>query len=141
MDRSATVVWHGALKGGKGRISTDSGVLSDAPYGFATRFERERGTNPEELIAAAHAACFSMALSAQLGNDGITPEAINTRATVTLDKKEAEWTVTRSHLAVSIKAPGADEQKVRDAATRAKSGCPISRLLNTEITMETRIER
>jgi osmotically inducible protein OsmC len=140
MDRSATVVWNGPLKGGKGRIGTDSGALSNLAYGFGTRFENERGTNPEELIAAAHAACFSMALSGQLGQDGITADSIHTKATVTLDKKDAGWTVTKSHLSVSIKAPGAEEQKVRDAAARAKSGCPISRLLNTEITMDARVE-
>src|SRR5213082_3425953 len=104
MERAATVVWHGPLKGGQGHISSDSGVLSDARYGFGTRFENGQGTNPEELIAAAHAACFSMALAAQLGEVNITPESIYTKAKVALDKKDAGWTVTRSHLSVSIKA-------------------------------------
>ena len=136
MDRKAKAVWTGELKGGTGSISTDSGVLSDAQYSFGTRFENGKGTNPEELIAAAHAGCFSMALSAQLGNAGLKPESIATAATVTLEKTDAGFTVTRVHLAVNAKVPGASPEAFQTAANNAKTGCPISRLLNTNITMD-----
>src|SRR5579864_4500026 len=109
MQRSATAVWNGALKDGKGTISTGSGVLSSTPYSFTTRFENAKGTNPEELIAAAHAGCFTMALSAQLGTAGITPESLETTASLTLDKLDAGWSITKIHLDVAARIPGADQ--------------------------------
>jgi osmotically inducible protein OsmC len=140
MKRSASAVWKGGLKDGKGTISTQSGVLADTQYSFSTRFEEGKGTNPEELIAAAHAGCFSMALSAQLGNAGKTAESIQTEATVTLDKTDAGFTVTAVHLKVRAKVPGASPPDFQTAAEAAKSGCPISRLLKAQITMETKLE-
>lgn len=140
MKRKASAVWEGGLKDGRGRISTDSGVLSDTQYSFSTRFEEGKGTNPEELIAAAHAGCFSMALSGQLGNAGMTAESIRTSAAVTLEKTDAGFTITRVHLDVSARIPGADQQAFETAANNAKAGCPVSRLLNAEITMEARLE-
>lgn len=140
MKRKASAVWEGGLKDGKGRISTDSGVLSDTQYSFSTRFEDGKGTNPEELIAAAHAGCFSMALSGQLGNAGLTAQSINTTAAVTLEKTDAGFTITRVHLDVTARIPGADQQAFETAANNAKAGCPVSRLLNAEITMEARLE-
>jgi osmotically inducible protein OsmC len=139
MVRKASAVWNGSLKEGKGTISTDSGVLSKAQYSFSTRFEDGRGTNPEELIAAAHAGCFTMALSAQLGNAGITPESLETTASVTLEKLEAGFTVTKIHLDVTARIPGADKAAFDKAAENAKAGCPISRLLKAEITMSARL--
>jgi len=139
MVRKASAVWNGSLKEGKGTISTDSKVLSNAQYSFSTRFENGIGTNPEELIAAAHAGCFSMALSAQLGNAGITPESIETTAAVTLEKLEAGFTVTKVHLDVTAKIPGADAAAFEKAAQNAKAGCPISRLLKAEITMTAKL--
>src|SRR6202043_2572118 len=136
MVRKASAVWKGSLKEGKGTISSDSGVLSNTPYSFSTRFENAKGTNPEELIAAAHAGCFTMALSAQLGNAGITPESLETTAAVTLEKLEAGFTVTKIHLDVTARIPGADQAAFDKAAQAAKTGCPISRLLKAaEITM------
>ena len=139
MVRKASAVWNGSLKEGKGTISTESKVLSNAQYSFSTRFENGIGTNPEELIAAAHAGCFSMALSAQLGNAGITPESIETTAAVTLEKVEAGFTVTKVHLDVTAKIPGADAAAFEKAAQDAKAGCPISRLLKAEITMTAKL--
>lgn len=140
MKRSASAVWNGGLKDGKGTISTESGVLADTQYSFSTRFEEGKGTNPEELIAAAHAGCFSMALSAQLNNAGQTAERIQTEATVTLDKTSEGFTVTAVHLKVRAKVPGATPPDFEKAAQAAKTGCPISRLLKAEITMETKLE-
>ena len=140
MKRSASAVWSGGLKDGKGSISTQSGVLADAQYSFGTRFEEGQGTNPEELIAAAHAGCFSMALSAQLNNAGQTAERIQTEATVTLEKKDEGFTVTAVHLKVRGKVPGITPPDFEKAAQAAKTGCPISRLLKAEITMETKLE-
>jgi lipoyl-dependent peroxiredoxin len=139
MIRKASAVWNGSLKEGKGTISTDSGVLSKTQYSFSTRFENGAGTNPEELIAAAHAGCFTMALSAQLGNAGITPESLETTAAVTLEKLEAGFTITKIHLDVTAKIPGADQAAFEKAAANAKAGCPVSRLLNAEITMTARL--
>ena len=139
MVRKASAVWKGSLKEGKGTISSDSGVLSNTPYSFSTRFENAKGTNPEELIAAAHAGCFTMALSAQLGNAGITPESLETTASLTLDKLDAGWTVTKIHLDVSARVPGVDQAAFDKAAESAKAGCPISRLLKAEITMTARL--
>ncbi|MCL4454785.1 MAG: OsmC family protein [Deinococcus sp.] len=140
MKRKASAVWKGGLKDGRGTISTDSGVLSDAQYSFSTRFEEGRGTNPEELIAAAHAGCFSMALSGQLGNAGLTAESIKTTAAVTLEKTDAGFTITAVHLDVTAKIPGADQQAFETAANNAKAGCPVSRLLNAKITMVAKLE-
>src|SRR5262245_65128399 len=128
MKRGASAVWKGGLKDGKGTISTDSKVLSDTQYSFSTRFETGIGTNPEELIAAAHAGCFSMALSGQLGNAGLTAEKIATTATVTLEKTDAGFTITAVHLDVAARIPGADPKAFETAAGNAKSGCPVSRV-------------
>ena len=140
MKRKASAQWQGGLKDGKGTVSSASGVLTNTPYSFSTRFEDQPGTNPEELIAAAHAGCFTMALSGQLGNRGMTAERLNTEATLTMDKLDAGWTVTSVHLDVRAKIPGADPAKFEEAAQAAKAGCPISRLLNATITMEARLE-
>ena len=140
MKRKASAVWQGGLKDGKGTISTDSKVLSDTQYSFSTRFENGIGTNPEELVGAAHAGCFSMALSVQLGNAGLVAESIRTTATVNLEKTDAGFTVTEVHLDVTAKIPGASQQAFETAANNAKAGCPISRLLNAKITMEAKLE-
>jgi len=140
MKRKASAVWKGDLKGGRGTISTDSGVLSDTQYSFSTRFEEGKGTNPEELIAAAHAGCFSMALSVQLVKTGLTAESINTKAAVTLEKTDAGFTITAVHLDVTARVPGADQATFETAAGNAKAGCPVSRLLNAKITMDARLE-
>ncbi len=140
MKRKASAVWKGGLKDGSGSISTASGVLSDTQYSFSTRFEDGIGTNPEELIAAAHAGCFSMALSGQLGNAGVTAENISTTATVTMEKTEAGFTITKIHLDVVARIPGADQQAFETAANNAKAGCPVSRLLKAEITMDATLE-
>jgi osmotically inducible protein OsmC len=139
MQRKGSAHWSGGLKDGKGSVSTASGVLNNTQYSFGTRFENGTGTNPEELIAAAHASCFSMALSAQLGNAGMTPESIDTTATITLEKTDAGFTITSSHLDVSVKLPGADKAKFDEAAKAAETGCPISRVLNTKITMDAKL--
>ena len=141
MKRKASAVWQGGLKDGKGTMSTpDSGVLSSTPYSFGTRFESQPGTNPEELIAAAHAGCFSMALSGQLNAANLKPERIATSAEVTLEKTDAGFTVTAVHLDVRAKVPGASQEAFDKAANNAKSGCPISRLLNAKISMSARLE-
>jgi osmotically inducible protein OsmC len=140
MKRKASAVWKGGLRDGKGTISTDSGVLSDTQYSFSTRFEQGVGTNPEELIAAAHAGCFAMALSGQLGDAGLTAERIRTTANVTLDKTKAGFTITAVHLDVTAKIPGADQQAFETAANNAKAGCPVSKVLNAQITMDAKLE-
>ncbi|HTS19517.1 MAG TPA: OsmC family protein [Verrucomicrobiae bacterium] len=140
MKRKASAIWTGGLKDGKGAISTESGVLKDTQYSFTTRFENGIGTNPEELIAAAHAGCFSMALSAQLGGANLRPERIATTATVTLEKLDVGWTLSAVHLDVSAKVPGASAAAFETAAKNAKAGCPISRVLNATITMDARLE-
>jgi osmotically inducible protein OsmC len=140
MKRSASAVWKGGLKDGNGLISTDSGVLSDTQYSFKTRFEQGNGTNPEELLAAAHAGCFSMALANELANTGPTPESITTTATVTLEKTDTGFAITAVHLDVHAKALGVDRQAFEEAANSAKSGCPVSKVLNAQITMEARLE-
>ena len=139
MIRKASAVWKGNLKEGKGTISTDSGVLSNTQYSFSTRFENGKGTNPEELVAAAHAGCFTMALSAQLGNAGITPESLETTASLSLDKLDSGWTVTKVHLDVVARIPGASQEAFDKAAQEAKAGCPISRLLKAEITLSAKL--
>jgi osmotically inducible protein OsmC len=140
MKRNASAVWKGGIKDGKGTISTDSGVLSDTQYSFSTRFEDGKGTNPEELIAAAHAGCFSMALSGQLGQAGLTAESIRTTASVRLEKTDAGFAITSVHLDVTAKIPGADQKAFETAANNAKAGCPVSKVLNAEITMEAKLE-
>jgi osmotically inducible protein OsmC len=140
MKRKASAVWNGGLKDGKGTISTDSGVLSETQYSFSTRFEDGAGTNPEELIAAAHAGCFSMALSGQLGRAGLTAESIRTTASVKLEKVDEAFAITAVHLDVTARVPGADQQAFETAANNAKAGCPVSKVLNAEITMEARLE-
>jgi len=139
MERKAGAVWKGGLKDGKGILTTASGVLTATPYSFSTRFENGKGTNPEELIAAAHAGCFSMALSAQLGNAGITAESISTEATLTLTKLESGFTITKVHLDVTAKIPGGDKAAFEKAAQDAKSGCPVSKVLKAEITMDAKL--
>jgi len=139
MQRKASAVWQGGLKDGKGTVSSASGVLKNTPYSFSTRFEETPGTNPEELIAAAHAGCFSMALSAQLGNAGMAAESIETSATLTMEKLEAGFTITAIHLDVVAKIPGGDATKFEEAANNAKAGCPVSRLLNAKITMTAKL--
>ncbi len=140
MDRTATAVWTGGLKDGKGTITTESKALNALPYSFAMRFEGAPGSNPEELLGAAHAGCFSMALSAQLGEAGIKPERIETKATVTLEKLDTGPTITRSHLDVVVRAPGADRAKFEAAAQKAKEGCPLSKVIKAAISMDARLE-
>jgi osmotically inducible protein OsmC len=135
MERKASAVWKGGLKDGNGSVSSASGILSNTPYSFKTRFENNPGTNPEELIAAAHAACFSMALSAQLGGANLTPESINTSATLTMEKLDSGWTITAVNLDVVAKVPGASVEAFNKAAQDAKAGCPVSKVLNAKITM------
>jgi osmotically inducible protein OsmC len=139
MKRSASAVWKGGLKEGQGTVSSESGALSGTPYNFRQRFENEKGTNPEELVAAAHAACFSMALSLFMANEGLTPESIDTTATANFENVSGAWTVTSSHLETRVKSPDADPARFQKAAEGAKAGCPISRLLNTTITMNARL--
>ena len=141
MERKASAVWKGGLKDGKGEFSAPSGVFSHVPYSFKTRFEDAPGTNPEELIAAAHASCFSMALSAQLGGSNLTPESINTTANLKLEKLESGFAITAIHLDVSAKVPNADEAAFQKAAENAKAGCPVSKVLNAKITMAAKLER
>jgi osmotically inducible protein OsmC len=139
MQRKGSAVWTGGLKDGKGTVSTASGVLKDNQYSFSTRFENGIGTNPEELIAAAHAGCFSMALSAQLGNDNLKPERIETTATVSLEKQDSGFAITTVHLDVTARIPGATREAFLKSAEAAKAGCPVSKLLNAKITMEAKL--
>jgi osmotically inducible protein OsmC len=141
MKRNASAVWQGNLKQGQGTVSTASGVLSNSQYSFSTRFENGIGTNPEELLAAAHAGCFAMAFSAQLGEAGLTPERIDATATVTLEKTDGGFAITESHLEVKAKIPGAEQAAFDKAAANAKAGCPVSKLFNTKITMNAVLER
>jgi lipoyl-dependent peroxiredoxin len=141
MERTASAVWNGSLKEGKGKITTQSGILSDAPYSFVTRFENGKGTNPEELIAAAHAGCFTMALSAQLGTMNFTPQSLRTSAKVTLEKLDAGWTISKIHLDVSARVPGISASAFESAAASAKANCPVSRLFKAEITMDAHLEQ
>lgn len=141
MERKASVVWEGGLKDGKGEFSAPSGVFSHVPYSFKTRFEDAPGTNPEELIAAAHASCFSMALSAQLGSANFTPESINTTANLKMEKVDGGFAITAIHLDVTAKVPKADDAAFQKAAENAKAGCPVSKVLNAKITMSAKLER
>lgn len=140
MKRKASAVWQGGLKNGKGALTTDSGILSGTQYSFGSRFEEGKGTNPEELIAAAHAGCFSMALSAELEKNGTIAERIDTTATVTLEKAAQGFAITTVHLDVRAKVPGADESAFQNAADAAKTGCPVSKVLNATLTMNARLE-
>ena len=140
IQRKASAEWHGGLKDGKGALTTGSGVLEATPYSFGTRFESGKGTNPEELIAAAHAGCFAMALSMILGLAGMTADTIRAEATVALEKVGEGFEVTSSHLVVRARIPGADAAKFQKAAQDAKAGCPISKLLKAEITMDAALE-
>jgi osmotically inducible protein OsmC len=140
MQRKASAVWKGGLKDGKGTISAPGGVLNNTPYSFTTRFENAPGTNPEELIAAAHAGCFSMALSAQLGGANLTPESISTSVTLSLEKLDSGWTITSSHIDVVGKVPGADAATFQKFAEAAEKGCPVSKVLNAKITMNAKLE-
>lgn len=140
MKRTASAAWSGGLKDGKGNISTQSGVLANAQYGFNTRFEDGPGTNPEELIAAAHAGCFSMALAAQLGEAGMTAESIKTSAAVTLEKIDGGFSITAVHLDLVARIPGATQASFEAVADKAKTGCPVSKLLNAKITLDAKLE-
>jgi osmotically inducible protein OsmC len=140
MKRQATAQWQGDLKTGKGSLTTDSGVLSQTPYSFSTRFEGEKGTNPEELIAAAHAGCFTMALSAELGKAGLTAQSLRTTAAVSLEKNDAGWGVTESRLELVARVPGASQEAFQTAAETAKANCPISKLLNAKISLSWKLE-
>jgi len=136
MNKTASAHWQGGIKDGKGTISTESGVLKDSPYGFNTRFEDKPGTNPEELIGAAHAGCFSMALSKELGDAGMTAESIDTKAQVTLEKVEGGFEISAVHLTLRAKIPGAERTAFEKAVEAAKTGCPVSKLLKATITLE-----
>ena len=139
MIKKAWAVWKGSIRDGGGTISTETGVLNEAPYGFKSRFENGKGTNPEELIGAAHAGCFSMALSLMLGEAGLTPDKIETHADVTLEKVGAGFEITASHLTVNATIPGADDAKFQEIANKAKAGCPVSKLLKARITMDAKL--
>jgi osmotically inducible protein OsmC len=139
MKRKASAVWKGDLKTGKGSIATESGALSNAPYGFKTRFENAPGTNPEELLGAAHAGCFSMALSNTLGEAGLTADSIETEAVVTLDQADGGFAITAVHLTVVATVPGADAKAFEEAANKAKAGCPLSKVLKANITMDAKL--
>jgi lipoyl-dependent peroxiredoxin len=141
MQRKASAVWRGGLKEGKGTLSAPGGVLNNTQYSFSTRFENAPGTNPEELIAAAHAGCFSMALSAQLGGANLTPESISTTVTLSLDKLDSGWTITASHIDVVGKVPGADATTFQKYAEAAEKGCPVSKVLNAKITMDAKLQQ
>ena len=140
MQRKASAIWKGNLREGAGIVNTESGVLRDTPYSFTTRFENSRGTNPEELIAAAHAACFSMALSAQLMTMHLTAEKIKTSVDLTFEKLEPGWTITKIHLDVAARVPGASADAFASAAASAKANCPVSRVLKAEINMTAKLE-
>lgn len=140
MKKTASAHWEGDLKQGKGTISTQSGALKENPYGFNTRFEDAPGTNPEELIGAAHAGCFSMAFSMLLGEENFTPDSIDTKATVTLEKQDDGFTITAVHLQMQARIPGIDQAKFEEIAGKAKSGCPVSKLLNADISLDATLQ-
>ena len=139
MNKFASAHWEGDIKKGKGTISTQSGALKEQPYGFNTRFEDEPGTNPEELLGGAHAGCFSMAFSLELGNAGYTADSIDTKAKVTLDKDGDGFSITRIHLDMNAKIPGIDDAEFQKIANGAKEGCPVSKVLNAEITLDAKL--
>jgi lipoyl-dependent peroxiredoxin len=140
MKRTASAEWHGDLKNGKGTVTTASGVLSQSAYSFHTRFEEGKGTNPEELLAAAHAGCFSMALSAQLAQANLTADAIQTTCTISLEKLPDGFAITESHLDLKAKVPGASQEAFDNAVQAAKAGCPVSKLYKTNITLTSKLE-
>jgi lipoyl-dependent peroxiredoxin len=140
MKRTASAVWQGDLKKGQGTVSTQSGVLNKTQYSFSTRFEDGIGTNPEELIAAAHAGCFTMALSAFLGGAGFTAEELSTQATLTLEQVDGNWTITAVHLDLTGRVPGIDAAKFEEIADQAKAGCPVSRVLKADISLTKKLE-
>lgn len=140
MKKTASAVWQGDLKQGKGNISTESGALKDAPYGFNTRFEGAPGTNPEELIGAAHAGCFSMALSLMLSQAGFTADRIETRAEVTLDEDGGGFSITAVALTLEARVPGIDDSRFQEIAEQAKTGCPVSKVLNAEISLQATLQ-
>lgn len=137
--KSATAMWRGGLKDGRGSISTQSGALAEQPYGFNTRFEGVKGTNPEELIGAAHAGCFTMALSKILGEANLTAEQMDTKADVTLEKVDGGFSITSVHLTLKAKIPGTDQAKFEELAGKAKAGCPVSKVLNAKITLDAKL--
>jgi len=139
--RKGSAVWSGGLKDGKGTVSTQSGALNQQQYGFNTRFEDGAGTNPEELLAAAHAGCFTMALSAQLGEAGMTAQKLETTATVSLDKVDGGFAIPAVHLDLVATIPGANEQAFQEAARKAKEGCPVSKLFNANITLDAKLQQ
>jgi len=139
LQRKGSAQWKGGLKDGKGSVSTASGVLNNTPYSFSSRFEGQQGTNPEELIGAAHAGCFSMALSAQLDGAGLKADTIDTTATVSLEKIEGGFAITSVNLEVRAKIPGADQARFDELTKKAKEGCPVSKLLNAKITMDAKL--
>lgn len=140
MDKSASAHWEGGLKNGKGTISSESGALNGNPYGFNTRFENEPGTNPEELLGAAHAGCFSMALSMLLGEEDYTPDNIDTKAVVTLDKDGDGFSITAVHLDLRASVPGIDQATFEQIANKAKAGCPLSKVLKADISLDAKLE-
>jgi osmotically inducible protein OsmC len=140
MKAQGSAVWQGGIKDGKGTMSTQSGALKDAPYGFSSRFEGKPGTNPEELIGAAHAGCFTMALSLILGEAGLTASQMNTTADVTLEKQAEGFAITAVHLTLRASIPGADDARFQELAAKAKAGCPVSKLLKAEITLDAQLE-
>jgi lipoyl-dependent peroxiredoxin len=140
MERRATAVWRGDVKSGKGLLSTESTVLRDAQYSFSTRFENGVGTNPEELLAAAHAGCFAMAVSSQLGKIGLRPDRLEATATITFQKVGEHFTITKSHLDLVAQVPGASQAKFAAAVNAAETGCPVSRLFKAEISVDARLE-
>lgn len=140
MQRKASAVWQGGLKDGKGIISTESGVLQQTQYSFSTRFENGKGTNPEELLAAAHAGCFAMALSNELGNAGMVPNKLEATATITLEKAANGFAITKSHIDLVADIPGADKAKFDAAVKAAETGCPVSKLFKAEITVSARLK-
>jgi len=140
MKRTASAIWHGDLKQGHGALATHSGVLKETPYSFGTRFENGAGTNPEELIAAAHAGCFTMALSAELGRAGHVPKRLATKAAVTLEQVDGNWTISRVHLENEAWVPGISAERFQEIAAVAKANCPVSRLLRADITLHAKLE-
>jgi osmotically inducible protein OsmC len=140
MKRTGSAVWQGDLKNGKGALSTTSGVLKDTQYSFSTRFESGAGTNPEELIAAAHAGCFAMAFSAMLGKAGFTPDKVAAKAEVSLEQVQGNWTITTINLQLDAKVPGIDRAKFEEVANDAKKNCPVSRVLNANITLQATLQ-
>jgi osmotically inducible protein OsmC len=139
MQRTASAIWQGDLKQGSGALTTQSGTLKDTPYSFSTRFGEQSGTNPEELIAAAHAGCFTMALSATLGAAGFTPDRLETRATLTMEQLAGSWTITRIRLDLTASVPGIEPAKFQEVAADAKANCPVSRVLNAEIALDAKL--